>query len=190
MVPTTGLEITDEKLASLVQEGDKEQFGILVDRYQKKLLRYGRKFLAETSNIEDILQEIFLRAYQNIQSFDTKLKFSSWIYRIAHNLFINALKKQSHQIVYSFNFDTLMPHPIYEDAAVSEREQKELRKMLDSSMNGLPAHYREVIVLYYFEELDYREIADILHIPIGTVGIRLRRAKAQLKKSYLKLHAR
>lgn len=176
------LDITDENLAKEVQLGEKEKFGLLVDRYQKKLLRYGRKFLSDPGNIEDMIQEVFLKAYQNIQSFDTSLKFSPWIYRIAHNMFINALKKKSAQILYFFNLDTIIPHPHYEDPQISAREQEEMRQTLEQSLKRLPPKYREILVLYYFEEMGYQEIADILHIPVGTVGIRLKRAKKYMKK--------
>lgn len=172
----------DEILCEQVQKGDKEVFGELVDRYQKKLSRYGRKFLLSTENIEDLVQEVFIKAYQNIQSFDLKQKFSPWIYRIAHNTFINELKKHARTPLSLFDFDTLIPHLAYDDPAIKEREQKELRVLIDQSLEKLAPKYREIIVLYFLEELNYKEIADILHVPTGTVGIRLARAKKQLKK--------
>lgn len=172
----------DEILCEQVQKGDKEVFGELVDRYQKKLSRYGRKFLLSTENIEDLVQEVFIKAYQNIQSFDLKQKFSPWIYRIAHNTFINELKKHARTPLSLFDFDTLIPHLAYDDPAIKEREQKELRVLIDQSLEKLSPKYREIIVLYFLEELNYKEIADILHVPTGTVGIRLARAKKQLKK--------
>lgn len=173
---------TDEQLSHLVQEGNTEIFGELVDRYQTKLLRYGRKFLLGPENIEDLVQDTFIKAYRNIQSFDTKQKFSSWIYRIAHNTFINALKKKSLNPLYLLNLDTFIPHLAYADPATSEREQREIKKVLDHTINKLPPHYREILVLYYYEEMSYKEIADILHIPPGTVGIRLKRARKKMRQ--------
>jgi RNA polymerase sigma-70 factor (ECF subfamily) len=174
--------LPDEMLCVQVQKGDKEVFGELVDRYQKKLIRYGRKFLFSSENIEDLVQDVFIKAYQNMQSFDTKQKFSPWIYRIAHNTFINELKKHARTPLSLFDFDTLIPHLAYDDPATKEREQKEMRLLIDQSLQKLAPKYREIIVLYFLEELNYKEIADILHIPTGTVGIRLTRAKKQLKK--------
>lgn len=174
--------LSDEELCVLVQKGDKEIFGELVDRYQQKLSRYGRKFLLSTENIQDLVQDVFIKAYQNMQSFDTKQRFSPWIYRIAHNTFINALKKHSHTPFSLFDFDTIIPHLAYDDPATREREQKEMRTLIDKGLQQLPPKYREIIILYYLEELNYKEIADILHVPTGTVGIRLARAKKQLKK--------
>ena len=176
-------QVTDEYLAQLVQQGDKEQFGVLVERYVQKLSRYGRKFLLSTENIEDLVQDTFLKAYQNMQSFDLKQRFSPWIYRIAHNTFINAIKKHTrYPILSSIHFDTLLPYLSYEDPSIRERDLRELKVVMEKSLDKLPSHYREIIVLYYFEEMDYKNIADILHIPTGTVGIRLQRAKKMLKK--------
>lgn len=178
---------TDEELANMIQKGDTEKFGELMNRYEKKLSHYGRRFLSNQDNIEDVVQEVFIKAYQNIQSFDISRSFSSWIYRIAHNTFINSLKKHQRGPLYVFDFDTIMAHPIYEDPTEKEREQKEMKVMLDKGLDQLSSDYKEIIILYYLEELSYKEISDILHIPIGTVGIRLKRAKVALQKICKKL---
>lgn len=174
--------LTDEQLAFLIQKGDKEKFGMLIDRYSQKLTRYCKKFFYDQHNIEDMVQEVFLRAYQNILSFHTDQKFSSWIYRIAHNSFVNALKKKSRNPLYFFDFDSFIAHPVHEDETKNEIDRKSIRKTLDKGLKKLKPSYREILILYYIEDLEYKEIGDILHIPMGTVGIRLSRAKAQLKK--------
>ena len=86
---------TDEAIATRVQKGDSEAFGQLVERYEEKLMRYARKFLRDPDDAKDIVQEVFIKSYQNIQSFDATRRFSPWIYRIAHNEFVNAIKKRS-----------------------------------------------------------------------------------------------
>ena len=173
---------TDEELALLVQQGMEDPFGILMDRYTQKLLRYGKKFISRHDNIEDIVQDVFIRVYRNIQSFNTNLKFSPWIYRIAHNAFVNHLRKIDKEPLLVFDFDALLNHPIYEDPTIKEKENEEIRVLLDKGLKQLPSAYREVLVLYYFEDLSYQEIADVLHVPTGTVGIRLKRAREILKK--------
>ena len=130
--------LSDEELAKLVADGDSDKFGVLMERYQAKLFRYGKKFLSDSDNIEDVVQDVFIKTYQNIKSFDTTQRFSPWIYRIAHNTYINAIKK--------------------------------------------------ILVLYYIEDFSYKEIADILHIPMGTVGVRIMRAKDILKEKYKELN--
>ena len=173
---------TDEEVAALVQKGQKESFGILMDRYERKLFSYGRKFLTGQDNIEDVVQEVFIKTYQNIQSFDSSQKFSPWIYRIAHNTFVNALRKNAKSPIRFFDFDTFVAHPVYEDAMPAEKEQQRLGKVIDQGLDKLSPEYREIIILYYIQNLSYKEIADILHVPIGTVSVRLLRAKKALKK--------
>lgn len=175
-------ETTDEELALLVRQGDKEKFGLLMERYSPKLFRYGRKFLSNTDNIEDMVQEVFIKTYENIQSFDTSQRFSPWIYRIAHNTFVNALRKNLKAPLYFFDLDAIVSHSFYENPSPEEDEEKrKIKPMIDAGLAQLSPKYREVIVLHYLEELGYQEIADILHVPIGTVGIRLKRAKDKLK---------
>lgn len=177
-------ELTDEELVALVCGGDVNQFGVLVERYEAKLMRYGRKFLSRHEDIQDIVQDVFVSAYQNIQNFDTAQRFSPWIYRIAHNAFVNRLKKNSYNPLVLIDFDTMISHPAYEDPAPLEREQKEMRVMIDKALANLQPKYREVLILHYLEDMSYKEISDILQIPSGTVGIRLKRAKEALKKVY------
>ena len=179
--------LSDEHYATLVQGGDAEAFGVLVERYEEKLSRYGKKFLARSEDIEDIVQDVFLSTYQNIRSFDAVQKFSSWVYRIAHNAFVNALRKKSYSPLTLPDFDTLLSHHVTEDPLATEREQKEMRTMIDRGLEALQPKYREVLILHYLEEMPYKEIADILQIPQGTVGVRLRRARGALKEIYATL---
>jgi len=176
--------MTDEELVMLVRGGDTNKFGDLVERYEAKLLRYGRKFLSRPEDIQDIVQDVFVSTYQNIQSFDSTQRFSPWIYRIAHNAFVNRLKKNSYNPLVLIDFDTLISHPVYDDPAPREREQKEMSVMIEKGLHNIEPKYREVLILYYLEEMSYKEISDILQIPSGTVGIRLKRAKSALKKVY------
>ena len=87
-------DITDEAIVIRVQSGDAESFAMLVERYEQKMLRYTKRFLFQMEDTEDLVQEVFLKAFVNIKSVDTTRKFSSWLYRIAHNESINALKKK------------------------------------------------------------------------------------------------
>lgn len=178
--------LTDEEIALRVQAGAVDIFGILVDRYEQKLLRYGRKFLSRQEDIEDIVQDVFFSAYRNMQSFDAALRFSPWIYRIAHNAFVNALRKNERAPI-SVDFDALISHQVYEDPVESERQQKDMRILIDRGLEGMQTKYREILILHYFEEMPYKDIADVLQIPIGTVSIRLMRAKEALKEN-LKKH--
>lgn len=189
-VDSTHAHQSDEALAKRVQEGDKEIFGILMERYEPKLLRYGKKFLATHDDIVDIVQDVFISTYQNIQNFDVSQRFSPWIYRIAHNAFVNGLKKNSYNPLLLVDFDTLISHTAYEDPAPLEREQAEMKKMIDRGLGELQPKYREVLILHYMEDMPYKEIADILQIPSGTVGIRIKRAKESLRAIYKDMNMR
>lgn len=168
----------DEEVAQLVQSGDVEVFGVLVDRYEKKIKHYGKKFLNRETDIEDVVQEVFLKAYRNIQGFDTKRKFSSWLYRIAHNEFVNRLKKSKREPLHFFDFDILFPHLLGHKEGYKEKIDK---KVMKECLDKLPLKYREPIILYYFHNLSYKEIADVLAVPVSTVGIRMKRGKEKLK---------
>ncbi len=178
----------DEELANLAQKGDTEAFGVLVERYEIKLLRYGRKFLSSNDDIQDIVQNVFLRAYQNINSFDSLQRFSPWIYRIAHNAFVNSLRTKSRSLLSFVDFDTFTSHPVYEPTQVSEREQEEMKNMVEVGLAQLSSKYREVLILHYLEDMSYKDIGDVLQIPVGTVGIRLKRAKEALVEAYKKMN--
>ncbi|MFA7309430.1 MAG: RNA polymerase sigma factor [Candidatus Paceibacterota bacterium] len=177
------MQETDEEIALRVQKGETELFGELVERYQTKLLRYGRKFLSDSDDVKDIVQDIFIKSYQNIQSFDTSRRFSPWIYRIAHNEYVNALKRRAaRHTVFDFDIDTLLPHLAAPDTADSATMERDLRATLEAHLDKLDAKYREPLILYYLESMDYKEISDILQIPVSTVGVRLGRARARLKE--------
>ncbi len=128
---------TDEDIARAVQKGDTEAFGQLVERYEAKLKRYGTKFLSSPDDVTDLVQDAFVRAYQNIQSFDVSLRFSPWMYRIAHNEFVSALRKRSRANVISVDFDSMISHPAYDDPAPAEREQKEMRALIEKGLEKM-----------------------------------------------------
>lgn len=180
-------EKTDEELAALVQNGEEKAFGVLIERYEPKLARYARKFLLGKEDAEDMLQEVFIKTYTNIKSFDVDRKFSSWIYRIAHNEFINAIKKRERFPSISLDPDTYFPHPVAKETADKPAERRELKDLMQRTLRGIDPRYREPLVLYYFEEMDYKEIAEILQIPVSTVGVRLSRGKAALTKQIGKI---
>jgi len=177
-------EQTDEEIAAKVQRGDTDIFGVLVGRYESKIMRYANKFLYAYQDREDAVQEVFIKAYQNIQSFRTHDRFSPWIYRIAHNTFLNVVRKQSREKVHLFSTDQLFALQIKDQSVEERHEQKQEREILDLCLDKLDVKYREVLVLYYFEEKDYEEIADILQIPKATVGVRLARGRKRMKTIY------
>jgi RNA polymerase sigma-70 factor (ECF subfamily) len=171
---------TDEDIAKSVQDGDSEPFGFLVDRYEAKLERYARKFLSDREDVADLIQDVFLKAYANIMSFDTSRRFSPWIYRIAHNEIVNHIRGKVTEDYLPIDLDVVFPHLAAEEQTDTDAYIREMRGLLDHHLGEINPKYREALILYFYEELSYKEIAEILKIPIATVGVRLGRGKALL----------
>ncbi len=169
---------SDEQIVDLVIK-DKEMFGVIIDRYEKRLKNYLLYLTKDKEKINDIVQNTFIKAYVNLNSFNKKMKFSSWIFRIAHNEAINLLKKESFFKPLNFNlFINLKDNKNDAEEILNEETKIMVKKCLDQ----LTFDYREIVVLYYFEEKSYEEISDILRISVSNVGVKLNRAKKKLKK--------
>ncbi len=172
-------KITDEDLIVIIREKDKEMYAEIIRRYQRKLSHYLRKFIRSHDELEDVLQEVFVKTYRNLNSFDTDKKFSSWIYRIAHNEALNHLKKNKNSIsldehefdIVDENFDIK-----------SKIDIKIVRQKIEQAFSQMDEKYREPIFLYFFEQKSYDEISEILHIPCSTVGVLIMRGKSIVKK--------
>lgn len=177
-------EYTDEEIARLVQDGNVDIFGELVVRYETKLKRYAQKFLSRQEDIDDLVQDVFIKAYEHLNSFDASLRFSPWIYRIAHNLFVNELRRKSRYGFGVFDADVILPLVPAKETADADTLAEELKGEMEESVSALAPKYREVIILHYFENLSYQEISDVLQIPVTTVGVRMTRARAKLKEVY------
>jgi len=167
---------TDEEIVSYIQSKDQEAYFVIVERYQMKLMRYVNSIIRNEDKAVDIVQETFIKAFVNLRSFDVKKKFSSWIYRIAHNETINATKKNSKEVPLEEGFDIQSDEDIVQDF-----EKKEIATEVRSCMSKLPLAYSEPLVLYSIEDKSYEEISDILRIPMGTVATRISRAKILMK---------
>lgn len=167
--------LTDEKVVGLVRKDNKEYFAELMGRYQAKLLRYAGNILGDEHKAADVVQSAFIKAYFNLNGFNVNKKFSSWIYRIVHNEAMNMIIKNNRQVpINEVEFDSGVD--IEEDLI-----KKEMIENTQSCLNKMPSIYKEPLVLYYLDEKNYEEIGDILHLPIGTVGTRINRAKKLMK---------
>lgn len=166
-----------------IRNGDDEAFGELMHRYESRIANFGRRFISSDHDVRDLVQEIFIKAFVNIESFDARQKFSSWIYRIAHNHFVDAIKKKKRERVSFFDLDVFLPHPTVHETAEDQAERRQVREMLDGLLSTLDAKYKAPLLLYYYDEMGYREISDILRIPVSTVGVRLARGRSILKAS-------
>jgi RNA polymerase sigma-70 factor, ECF subfamily len=178
---------TDAELVALTLK-DQEVFSHLVNKYEDRLFRYIRRFTGVSIECaEDILQEAFIKIYRNLNDFDPDLSFSSWVYRITHNEAINHLKKANNQITIPLETDDkdsldLINILESETNIPKELDKKELQKKVQKVVSMLSPDFRDVLILRYLEEKDYKEISDILKKPMGTVATLINRAKAQFKQ--------
>lgn len=174
---------TDNELVKL-SLGNPDYFSCLTRRYEEKLLYYIMrisKFRKEEA--EDILQDVFIKTYYNLNGFDPDLKFSSWIYRIAHNQIVSEIRKKSIRPTVSLEKEDIDK---FEDAfdVVKDIDNSFDRENIDKAISNLDEKYREVLILRFLDEKDYVEIADILKKPVSTVGNLIARGKKLFKKEY------
>ncbi|MFH0951823.1 MAG: RNA polymerase sigma factor [Patescibacteria group bacterium] len=174
---------SDEAVVKRVQEGYKQEYRTIVNRFEAKLLRYASYLVRDKEQAADVVQNAFIKAFINLQGFNTKRKFSSWLYRIVHNEAINEIKKHRREISLEDN-DWIKEIKSDDDSIEETLDKKEAAGILKESLDKIPVNYRESLTLYYLEDKSYEEISDILHLPLGTVGTRLARGKTALKKVY------
>lgn len=167
-------EPDDAALVRRVWNGDHDAYGQLMQRYQDKLVRYVTYLLSTDAYSDDVVQETFIRAYTNLRSFDTKRSFSAWLYRIAHNCAMNAVKKHRREFA-SETIDELS----HSDNVEVSLDNELLAKHIRSALNGLEMKYREPLMLHLVEGYSYKDISDILNLPVNTVATRISRARAK-----------
>ena len=173
-------ELTDTALIERIVDGETEGFGELMNRYEAKLLRYAVYLIHDDALAQDIVQDTFIKTYRNLRGYNRKYKFSSWIYRIAHNEAISAVRKLRH-IAQNVDVEKVEDEG-KESTIIREIDNAILRGKMQSCLDLIEAKYCEVLMLQYYENMQYSEIADILHIPSSTVGVWSSRGKAHLKK--------
>ncbi|MCB9914187.1 MAG: sigma-70 family RNA polymerase sigma factor [Planctomycetes bacterium] len=179
--------------ANLVQQtlaGDQRAFQTLVERYQGRLFAVVRHYTRNAVELEDIVQETFLKAYRRLDSFDHRSSFYTWIYRIATNTVLDFLKRRGRSPVQAVEDPELVGEAGARDcpAPMANLEARELAEITQSVLAELPDIFRTVLVMREFDQMAYQEIADTLEISIGTVESRLFRARARFKDKLLKLY--
>ncbi len=166
-----------------------DEFGRIIEKYQEPLKRYVRRIARPTPDeLEMLLQDIFIKAYENLNDFDQNLPFSSWIYRIAHNESIDHLRRRK-------RFGASLDDPAYDDDTVTlaetiaadddtaaETDRGYVKQNIASLLESLEPKYRSVLILKFLEDKDYNEISDILRKPPGTVATLIHRAKKEFRR--------
>ena len=184
----------DNLLIKQVLDGDDGAFAALVSRYEKQLYHFLVRFVGSRSIAEDVFQESFLQVYQSLERFDQKKTFKPWLFTIAANKARDQLRKSKRQRTFSLsapafagsgsgNANTDGPGVIdlleaSLPAPDADLQQAEFKQQVRAVIDAMPDHLREVLLLAYFNQFAYAEIADMLSVPLGTVKSRLHSAVA------------
>ena len=179
----------DQLLVERVQRGDKQAFGLLVSKYQRKLGRLLSRLIRDPAEVEDVAQETFIKAYRALPSFRGDSAFYTWLYRIGINTAKNYLVSQGRRAPTSTDFDSEEAETFEEgdqlrDINTPERllMTKQIGDTVNVAMEALPEELRTAIVLREIEGLSYEEIASIMECPIGTVRSRIFRAREAISE--------
>ncbi len=179
----------EEDLLSLLATDLDRHFRQLVILYQQRLFRFALRLVGSPQDAEDIIQETFLRSYHALKSYPVlkvrALRIRPWLYTVTLNIFRNRQRKPEHQ---SIPLDTSEESLLLEieDPSCGPDEEAywhEMRRELEMQLATLSERYRVAVTLYYFEDLSYSEIAELLNQPIGTVKAHVHRALRQLHKA-------
>jgi RNA polymerase sigma-70 factor, ECF subfamily len=179
---------TDKDLVRETLEGNQLSFQLLVERHQSRLFAVVRSYTRHAVEVEDIVQDSFLKAFRRLDSFQHQASFSTWLQRIAVNTALDFIKRCGRSPIRAVEDPELVAERIPQILAPSARmEREEIADMTHAALDELPDIFRSVIVMREFEERSYQEIADLLEISIGTVESRLYRARARFKEALLRL---
>jgi len=179
----------DSDLVRAYLSGDSSAFDALSTRYRDPLYFHVRKIVRDESAVEDLLQEIFTKAFENLDKYNHEYAFSTWLYRIATNHTIDSLRKRkmvTHSIdapIQSSEGDLTRELPSSAPSPHDQLQKKERAAHIQKTIESLPEKYREVLRLRHFEEMSYQEISEQLQQPIGTVKAQLFRARESLMKA-------
>jgi RNA polymerase sigma-70 factor (ECF subfamily) len=175
----------DQQLVERVQRGDKQAFDLLVIKYQRRLARLLSQFIRDATEVDDVTQETFIKAYRALPSFRGESAFYTWLYRIGINTAKNFLVTQGRRApTTSIGFDNEDAENFEEGSQLremntpeSELMSKQIAQTVNQTLQELPEELRMAITLREIEGLSYEEIAGIMNCPIGTVRSRIFRAR-------------
>lgn len=177
--------LSDEQIVSRIQEGDNAMFRLIVSRYNQPLLNYIARFTGRGDDAEDVLQELFIRVFRSLSGFDPSRRFKPWLYRIATNLCYDFLKRKKPSLSLDKDYasadsdrGTTLLDFIPDENYDPEKHylRRELLDEIKERIDTLPEGQRETFLLFHFEEMQYKDIAETLKIPVGTVKSRLHNA--------------
>lgn len=186
-------ERSDETLAVEARNGSQEAFRELVERFERPVFGLIVRIVRRAEEAEDLAQETFLKAHRALARFDPSRKFSSWLFKIAHNTALDALRRAGET---TLSLDAPprdgdeAPEPPADPSAedpFARAAGRDLGRALEAAIHRLRPEYREVLLLRFVEELSYEEIAEVTSAPLGTVKIHIYRARRDLARAMSEL---
>jgi len=172
---------SDKVIVTNILNGNIQDFAVVVKNTEKLIAQIVRKMTANEDDQKDLVQEIYLKAYQNLSSFQYKSKLSTWIATIAYNTSVNYLKKKRIKL---YDMDFLSENKYGEYETIEDKiYKKENAQFINNELNKLPHLFKTLISLYHLEELPIKEISEITNLPEGTIKSYLSRARKTLKDS-------
>ncbi len=181
--------LTDSELIVGALAGRSDGFEEIVRRYQRPITGYVFRMLGNYESSLDVTQEVFIKVYNSLTKYNDEYKFSTWLYRIAHNAAIDHMRRNSMQTqsievensdgTFQLQIESRTPSP------EQEHERGEWRNEIDEVVKCLPAAYRDLIILRHSKDLSYDEIAEITSLPLGTVKNRLFRAREMMRELFI-----
>jgi RNA polymerase sigma factor (sigma-70 family) len=181
-------KLSDIELVKQALNGNDSAYTELMNRYKKKVEIIVSRFVKKEFDVEDLVQEIFTKAFTSLSTFKLEFSFSTWLYKIATNHCIDHIRKRKIS-TYSLDEELELEEdtvhreiPDWSKTPDYELLRKEKNEIIHQAINSLPEHYRKVIILRHFEDKSYEEIAKELKLPIGTVKVHLFRARELLYK--------
>jgi RNA polymerase sigma-70 factor (ECF subfamily) len=171
-------------LIEQAQRGDPHAFSALMDLYRERLIRLGLHMIGSVEDAQDLCQETFVRVYRALGSFDRRRAFTPWIYRIAHNVILDFLRRKKARPAFA-DSEEERRYEEGHDLSAEDPQQKliseEIRKEVRAAIWSLPDNYRSVVVFRYLDDLSYTEIAEALELTEANVMMRMSRARRMLK---------
>lgn len=182
-------KFTDVELITDALAGQSDGFEELVKRYQRPITSYVYRMLGDYEASLDVTQEVFIKVYNSLSRYSVEYKFSTWIYRIAHNAAVDHLRRNSvtPQSLEAENEDGSFQVQLESRGSSPEqdRERSEWRSEIEAVVRRLPAAYRDLILLRHSRDLSYDEIAEVTSLPLGTVKNRLFRAREMMRDLFM-----
>jgi RNA polymerase sigma factor (sigma-70 family) len=183
-------ETTDAQIITEILGGKKEKYALLMQKYNQRLYRISKGYIKDEAEIEDVMQDTYVKGFQNLMRFEGRSQFGTWITRILINECLQHIKKLNKKELFENSEENPVTMNNITDNQNPETKalNKELKQTLEQKIEGLPEKYRVVFLMREVEQMSIEETSEVLELSIANVKIRLNRAKTMLRESLSNLY--